>query len=837
LPGKASVAASDEKKAIFDENIFLRKNPSLTSCLMQAKAAVFYPPRGMPILLLGETGVGKSMLAEKIHHIAICAGVFQPTAPCVIFNCADYADNPQLLVGHIFGSKKGAYTGAYADHAGMLESAENGILFLDEVHRLPPVGQEMLFSFIDRGTFRRLGDTEEKAARVQLICATTEEPTSVLLNTFVRRIPMLVRIPNLAQRTEKERFTLINDLFLAESEKIGQPIHATPNAIRCLMTYTCPHNIGQLKADIQILCARAYASFFTKTMDFVIVTSADLPDYIRIALYTHQTSSIFAKLRIINKRPMLCFDASAPTSPLAYTGFPHYSVYDLADDKTQEMKYKGMPDSEISVALLNEIKQYYSEFLRNANQMTMSQLSELVNTDLLATADHVLDVVRAKLSAPYSTTLRNGLAIHARSALDRTKAGSPIDNPHLNFACLAFAEESKASTEALEIMNTELFAKLPPGEAAFLTLLFLVGFQGESHAQNASFHIIVMMHGSRTATALIETVGELLMHPLKGVDPVDIPISELLTTTYLNLKKRLDSLPEGTSVLFLYDMGSISNIVDRAKHEYPTFQMKHCPLASTLHVLEAVQDAELGYSMDYTYNQLLCISTIYYRPLSRDAPVSLIKMSQMLLPVFGSTKAESAALSEKVKSLPIAASMAVVSISYATEKDLANRLKALGAMGRILALISEKPLGVDTPYPNVLWGKDCSGQLEELVLMEETVNNTARSLSNVVKYINIQEAVNLARATALNCARKLGSPIDTNFIICSICHLVCTLERTFGGERTAAPFENRSAYMAKHSKEVQVVQDECQALAQAFGLAFSTDDICAYSLFFTQDVM
>nr|WP_263398662.1 sigma 54-interacting transcriptional regulator [Thermoanaerobacterium thermosaccharolyticum] len=87
---------------------FLEKNPSLFSAVEQAKAAILYPPNGMHILILGETGVGKSMFAELIHKYAIEMNRMDENSPFIVFNCADYANNPQLLVSQLFGSKKGA---------------------------------------------------------------------------------------------------------------------------------------------------------------------------------------------------------------------------------------------------------------------------------------------------------------------------------------------------------------------------------------------------------------------------------------------------------------------------------------------------------------------------------------------------------------------------------------------------------------------------------------------------------------------------------------------------------------------------------------------------------
>lgn len=135
---------------------------SLKNASQQARAAIIYPPNGLHTLLLGETGTGKSMFAEVMYKYAKEIGKIKANAQFISFNCADYANNPQLLVSHIFGVKKGAYTGASRDTIGLVEKANEGILFLDEVHRLPSEGQEMLFSIIDKGIYRRLGDSEER---------------------------------------------------------------------------------------------------------------------------------------------------------------------------------------------------------------------------------------------------------------------------------------------------------------------------------------------------------------------------------------------------------------------------------------------------------------------------------------------------------------------------------------------------------------------------------------------------------------------------------------------------------------------------------------------------
>ena len=102
----------------------------------------------------------------------------------VVFNCADYANNPELMSSLLFGYVKGAFTGADRDREGILKRADQGVLFLDEVHRLSYENQEKLFQFLDKGYFRPLGEEHERTfSKVRVLFATSEDPNKVLLPT------------------------------------------------------------------------------------------------------------------------------------------------------------------------------------------------------------------------------------------------------------------------------------------------------------------------------------------------------------------------------------------------------------------------------------------------------------------------------------------------------------------------------------------------------------------------------------------------------------------------------------------------------------------------------
>lgn len=179
-------SVSEERKEIEEvlpevrrEDVFdtmIGADGSQKNVIERCKAAVSYPPDGLPILITGESGVGKSFLARLIHQYAVSSAVISESAPLVVLNCADYANNPELLSAALLGYKKGSFTGADTDKEGLLQEADGGYLFLDEIHRLSYENQEKLFIFMDTGKYRPLGDKNWKAAKVRFIFATTEIP-------------------------------------------------------------------------------------------------------------------------------------------------------------------------------------------------------------------------------------------------------------------------------------------------------------------------------------------------------------------------------------------------------------------------------------------------------------------------------------------------------------------------------------------------------------------------------------------------------------------------------------------------------------------------------------
>lgn len=246
-----------KQKDVFEE--FIGANGSLSGAISSAKSAVNYPPHGFPLIITGPSGVGKSYLASLIFKYAQSKEVIATDSRFVTLNCADYANNPELLSSVLFGYRKGAFTGADKDANGLVDQADGGYLFLDEIHRLPMESQEKLFTLLDTGTFYPLGENKiAHHVQVRFLFATTENLDNYLLQTFRRRVPLTINLAAFSERPLLEKYQLILHFFYQEAQAVNKELSVTYSTIQQIATSHSAGNIGSVHNQVKLMCAAAY---------------------------------------------------------------------------------------------------------------------------------------------------------------------------------------------------------------------------------------------------------------------------------------------------------------------------------------------------------------------------------------------------------------------------------------------------------------------------------------------------------------------------------------------------------------------------------------------------
>ena len=200
----------------------------------------------VPVLLLGETGTGKEVIARTIHY----GGVYRDR-PFVGLNCASLNEN--LLESELFGHEKGAFSGAVSRKIGRFELAGNGTLFLDEIGDMSLAMQAKLLRVLQERTLERVGGTKSISVYCRLIAATNKDPAELRRSgqfredLFYRLSTVTLKLPRLRDRA-KDIPALVR-LFVDEANAAhGKSVSVVPEALlRRLMAYHWPGNIRQLK--------------------------------------------------------------------------------------------------------------------------------------------------------------------------------------------------------------------------------------------------------------------------------------------------------------------------------------------------------------------------------------------------------------------------------------------------------------------------------------------------------------------------------------------------------------------------------------------------------------
>jgi DNA-binding NtrC family response regulator len=232
-----------EHPEVFSEMV---TNSSIMRSIFQYIEAISLSPQS--VLITGETGVGKELVAKAIHHLSNRSGAFVPV------NVAGLDDN--IFADTLFGHRKGAFTGADQVRSGLVEQASGGTLFLDEIGDLSPVSQVKLLRLLQDGEFFPLGSDVGKRSDARMIVATNQDIEALRdsgkfrKDLYHRLCVHHVHIPPLRER--QEDIPILVDYFLENSSKtLGKNKPTPPKELLTLLsTYHFPGNIRELHSMI-----------------------------------------------------------------------------------------------------------------------------------------------------------------------------------------------------------------------------------------------------------------------------------------------------------------------------------------------------------------------------------------------------------------------------------------------------------------------------------------------------------------------------------------------------------------------------------------------------------
>ncbi len=805
---------------------------SLKTQVEQAKAAVIYPPNGLHTLIVGQTGVGKTLLAHMMFEYGKEVGRFATNAPFVTFNCADYYNNPQLLISHIFGHIKGAFTGADKSVPGLIESANEGILFLDEIHRLPPEGQEMIFYFMDTGTFNRLGETKrertasvliigattenpdsvlrlppegqemifyfmdtgtfnrlgetkrERTASVLIIGATTENPDSVLTKTFKRRIPNIISIPPLAERSLKEKLEIMTVLFTEESRSIKRPVKVSSDAIKAIIGSIGNGNVGQLKSNIRLLCAQAFLNGI-KTDGHIEITYQMLPANIKSGILPmSQTREDIALISRYIEKGLYVTPSSKSKLPRESEDEP-FNLYQMVENKVNMLKQEGIAEELIQQIVVADVNTYVKTFYNQKDDISLSvydRLLKIIDADMVEFAQQVVSLVERYIKLVSRERFLYAFGLHLSSLFNRIKGKQDLHNA-LEGTIDTNSIEFKLATKIKLMIEEKYKVSVSKSETEYFAML-LQSLKQEDKSQKIV--IAVAMHGEYTASSMVNVARKLFSANKAPLLAFDMPL-ECRPEDMLNqIVEQLQNINCQEGVLLLADMGSLCSF-GPILEERLGVPVRTLGMVTTPFVLEAMRKADIaGISLSAIYDSLKNFNGYEHNTLSID---DTNDRQKAVVTICSTGKGTAEKLQNLVIDILIDASMNHIKVIPIGIVDMHKRLTEIGHKYQIIAVVGIKNPYIDAPFIPI--EQIISGQgdiiLREIVGAKDIVKKDETNivlkrfcedgLQEMLLYLNPNKIIDILLKFINILEEKLKLTWDNPQKLRLIIHIGCALER------------------------------------------------------------
>lgn len=794
---------------------------SLKLQIKQVKAAILYPPHGLHTLLYGPTGSGKTLFAQQMFEYAKQADMLKPDAQMVIFNCAEYAENAQLIVSQIFGHKKGSFTGADRDKPGLVEQADGGILFLDEIHRLPPEGQEMLFSLMDHGKYRRLGETERnRAADVLIIGATTEHLEDVLLKTFLRRMPVTIQLPPLEERPLIERLELIELFLHNEQQKISVSISVSRDVILSLLFYECSGNIGQLKADIQLLCARAFWEYKVGGAQLVEIDRQMLPFYIEQGFYKAGESKNSLAQFLLQGDDSYVFPDGSDNGERKYNviGKKYMIFHKFYSDRQEAGSDSGIQEYISSIIEREREKESGKSFTRDT-------LNKVITGKVYYAVEEAVEFAEMRLKRKLSDNIRIGFALHINALAEGIDKKQNIRADKLERIIDAHPSEAKVAKLILRILETELDITVDKNEVGYTTMFLCAD---EEERKQKKIGLIVIAHGNNTASSIADAANVLL--DTTHCRAIDMPLNEEVEEVYKKALQMVVQINEGRGVLLMVDMGSLNMFAERIEEESGV-PVRSVGMVSTMPVLEAIRKCTVGeekISEVADYLEQMMIRMIGEQKMQGRKEKEGGRSAILVTCMSGLGAAKKIAdMVRAITGIEEGDSL-VVSCVGMDGKDETGQFLAGYKEDEILAVVGTARLQLEQvpyiPLDEIVMGdgierleKAISKQKRSIVqgekngqIMDERV--LVAAMRELLDFFNAETIVSLILPGFYRCVEKLNCTNYEEKIVRYTIHTACMAERLIRHE--ILPYQEVEAYKRAHGKEFEVISETLKPIEE-----------------------
>lgn len=546
--------ALDDLTELFDDRLMAQRgfmeavgyDTTLRYLIAQCQAAVKYPPSGVPMLVYGEHGVGKTFFSELVYKYAKAESVIPPQAKCLWLNYSKVNENKFDDDRMLFGSRSVNMDKEIRRTKGLLEEAQDGFVVIENVEQMSAKCLEKVIAYIRTGAYTVRGENGYSYSKTRLIFTTCETPANAVENALLQVIPVVCKLPPLESRPVRDKEELIVRYLCDEGKRIGKRVQVSRRCFDFLLNTSFAYNISGLLGCLKTLCTNA---FFTQQPEgselnlFVY----HLPDEI---LSKAQSGSKYED----GKEEMVDINFYKMSEPSDFT----IRFFDGLIGIYNNYRANHMEQKEFIQKCVEGMNRYYDYIVfekKYANERLQSM--EKVMEGIFNTVSDMYDIY-----IPY-----NCIFVITRMVYSVIETSSEIrewNNEHredvaamLNCLTQYFPAEAGVTNEIMERVHSVLDVSVDNVNRIFL-ILNLQFYNRKMNAAGCTG--LILEHGYSTASSISDVVNKLVGRHI--FDAIDMPLEATVKEIIPVLRRYVKNRSASGNILLMVDMGSLESIAE-----------------------------------------------------------------------------------------------------------------------------------------------------------------------------------------------------------------------------------------------------------------------------------
>ncbi|WP_262392203.1 PRD domain-containing protein, partial [Sporolactobacillus inulinus] len=383
---------------------------------------------------------------------------------------------------------------------------------------------------------------------------------------------------------------LLEQLLTLEANRIHKNIRLGEDVVQALLGSVTYGNIGQLKSNIQLVCAQGFLNSMHNKNEITLLFS-QLPPNIKDGL-----SNLASDRRELGNLSRL-LEATMVIKPDAQRGTPDidsyelpYNLYEIIGDKAALLKEDGLDQAAINHFIMTDINLHLKSFYRQGKlEKTIDGLSEIVDQEIIDLTKQMQRLLQERENYPVRDHFIYAMSLHISSFIKRIQSGKPLRNISADLISMVhdYPVELKIAERVKELIRDHYRFPIPESEVYYMAIL-LVSLKSEP--KTGKVGIVVAAHGDSTASSMVHVVSQLLS--VDNIAAYDMPLEMSPKIALAGIAAQVKKIDQGNGVLLLVDMGSLSTFSNKLI-EKTHIHVKTIDMVTTAMVLEAARKTAL----------------------------------------------------------------------------------------------------------------------------------------------------------------------------------------------------------------------------------------------------